>query len=266
MGCPARSVSGRGAGAALILTPEIAKEIVIHTKKGVESWLENGLKGAKIKPSVIKRINSMNENRRKSHDVVSDETNGRKSIPVSVKTRVGYDKKIASEWIKHLTEVEPVVISLHGRTLKQMYSGEADWSEIEKAVSSTHIPILGNGDIKSSNDAVRMLNETGCAGVLIGRASFGNPWIYCQKDEIKKKKKAINDCIPSPEERAKVVMEHAKLHWDTKGPKGFVQMRKNLAWYFKGFDGASMLREKLVRVDNFTDVEKILKEESWLKR
>ncbi|HEC64160.1 MAG TPA: tRNA-dihydrouridine synthase [bacterium] len=254
MGCPARSVSSRGAGAALILTPKLAKRIVLATKKGVESWVENGIKPAKLKPKVRRVIQNMNSEHG-AHPQANEIP-----IPVSVKTRVGYDKKIAADWVRHLTEVDPAIISIHGRTLKQMYTGEADWEQIGRAVESTDIPILGNGDVKSSDDAVRMIKETGCAGVLIGRASFGNPWIFKEGLKVKDERLKIRDYAPSMTERIKVVIEHARLHWDTKGSKGFVQMRKNLAWYFKGFEGASKLREKLIRVDNIEDVEKILSE------
>ncbi len=256
MGCPARSVSNRGCGAALIKTPELAKELVRASKAGVKSWVENGMDAAGLRPGVVARIKKMNKTR--NPEFLKNRI--REEIPVSVKTRVGYDEKIAAEWMKHLTEVEPVVISLHGRTLKQLYTGFADWDEIGRAVQATHIPIIGNGDVEGSNDSVKKIKDYGVAGVLIGRASFGNPWIFKQKEKIQNLESNIEEYVPSMPEKIKVVLEHAKVHWDLKGAKGFVQMRKNLAWYFKSIHNASELRSNLVRVSDPDETAKVLDE------
>ncbi len=253
MGCPASNVAKHGGGAALIRTPDVAKEIVLAAKRGVKSWVENGIEGADLRPSVVKLIEEMNKRR-------GDKSKERKEIPVSVKTRVGYDEKIAPDWLKHLTEVEPAIISLHGRTLKQMYTGEADWDEIARGAASTHIPVIGNGDVKSSSDAVQKIKNYGVKGVLIGRASYGNPWIFSKKEEIKELKENITEYIPEMSEIITVMLEHAKLHYEIKGPKGFVQMRKHLAWYFKNMPNISKLRAQLVMVNEPSEIDTILAE------
>ncbi|MDQ7021360.1 MAG: tRNA-dihydrouridine synthase family protein [Candidatus Dojkabacteria bacterium] len=99
-------------------------------------------------------------------------------IPVSVKTRIGYDEPVTESWIKNLEKESPEWISIHGRTLKQMYGGGADWDELKKAVEITDIPIMTNGDVKEFSDIKKMLDHTGSIGVLVGRASFGNPWVF----------------------------------------------------------------------------------------
>jgi tRNA-dihydrouridine synthase B len=254
MGCPAKSVSERGCGAGLIRTPEVAKEIVRASKRGIKSWVENGIEAAGLRPGVVARINTLKE----KHNLKWGDEMKRKEIPVSVKTRVGYDEKIAPDWIKHLSEVDPTVISLHGRTLKQMYTGQADWDEIGRAVESTHIPILGNGDVQNANDAVYKIKNYGVKGVLIGRATYGNPWLFKKKGEIHQLKDDIEEYVPTTQEKIQVVIEHAKRHWEIKGEKGFVQMRKNLAWYFKSIHNASDLRTQLVRVNTPQEVIDVL--------
>ncbi|MBN1915923.1 tRNA-dihydrouridine synthase [Candidatus Dojkabacteria bacterium] len=258
MGCPANNVSRHGGGASLINTPDLAKRIVKAAKDGVKSWVESGLEFAEVNRKVETIIKCMKKKltlNRKQQDLNQA---GKEEIPVSVKTRIGYDKKNAVEWIKHLTEVEPAVITLHGRTLKEMYKGEADWDEIARAVQSTNIPVIGNGDIRSSNDAVERIKSSRVVGVLIGRASYGNPWIFKNKVKIKKFDANIEDYEPTLEEKIQVVLEHARKHLEIKGSNGFIQMRKNLAWYFKGFHNAAELRNQLVKVNNLSEVEAVL--------
>ncbi len=147
MGCPAKNVSQHGSGAALIRTPELAQEIVRETKAGVQDWV-NG-KTLDECPSLKGPTKRLIMSRHKQLPAVYQE---RKEIPVSVKTRVGFDVPIVEEWIPRLLEVEPAAISLHGRTLKQLYAGEANWEEIAKAaeiVHQTQTLILGNGDLTS---------------------------------------------------------------------------------------------------------------------
>lgn len=240
MGCPAKSVSERGAGAGLILQPKLAQKIVRAVQRGVKDWSEGmTLEQAGVHEDVIGFV------KLQPHYVLECE---RKLIPVSVKTRVGYDTPVVEEWIPTLLEVEPVNISLHGRTLKQMYTGLADWEEIGKAaaiIKKTKTTILGNGDVKSREDAFEKINRYNLDGVLIGRASFGNPWVFTGKEA-------------TPEEKLKTALEHTQQFEELTPGSHFLSMRKHLAWYCKGFPNATELRMELMKVQNAVEVERVL--------
>jgi len=240
MGCPAKNVSERGAGAGLILQPKLAQEIVKAVQKGVHDWSEGvTLEQAGIHEDVIAFIKLQ-----PFHALESE----RRLIPVSVKTRIGYDKPVIKEWISNLLETEPVNISLHGRTLKQMYTGLADWEEIGKAadlVKQTKTTILGNGDVHSREEALNKISQYNLDGVLIGRAAFGNPWVFSGHQ-------------PTAEDRMKIAIEHTKSFEKLTPNNHFLSMRKHLAWYCKGFPNATDLRMELMKVQNAADVEQLL--------
>lgn len=280
MGCPAKTVTEHGAGAGLIRTPELAKEIVRQVKRGVQDWYETGeITG--VSNEIKLRIEKMVEQRRRraprdgvtfQRYALGDE---RSLVPVSVKTRIGYDKIVIDEWVKHLAEVDPAWITVHGRTLKQLYTGFADWDTIALAVATVpHIPVIANGDIKTYADIVEVLDHTKAKGALIGRATYGNPWLFKQVPELKKliqntlETSQFSDFssvsvmpemyVPSLEERFAVMLEHARLHVELKGEMSFIQMRKHLAWYCAGFDGAVDLRKQLVVSNSVAEVENII--------
>lgn len=216
MGCPDKSVFHRGAGAALILQPKLAKEIILAVKKGVKDGVEK--------------------------------FNIKKYIPVSVKTRTGYKISQIKEWINHLLETKLDVICIHARTFVQKYSGLADWSQIGMATDlakKTKTKIFGNGDIKSRTEALEKIKEYNLAGVLIGRAALGNPWIF----------KGI---VPTTEERFKVLLEHCKKFTEFFPESDFSIMRKHLAWYIKDFYHAAEVRNQLMQVKNIDEVKKII--------
>ena len=243
MGCPAKNVASKGAGAALIQTPELAKKIIHSVQQAAKDWA-NGktVEEAEIPSTIMEHIKFLNNKNFPSRKIT------RKVLPVSVKTRIGYDHSIVEEWIKHILETKPVNISLHGRTLKQMYSGNADWEAIGRAatiIHQTQTTILGNGDIKSLNEAHQKILDYSVDGVLIGRATFGNPWFF-QNHEAK------------IEERLNIAIEHAEIHEKAFGKRLFMPMRKHLAWYCKGFSGASEVRQKLMQTTSAEEVKKIL--------
>jgi tRNA-dihydrouridine synthase B len=235
MGCPAKNVTSHGAGASLILDPLRAQKIVSEAKRGTAAWA-NGitLVEASISPEMQAEIMKRNPNP------------VRRALPVSVKTRVGYDKPIVSEWIPKLLETNPAAISLHGRTLKQLYTGLADWDAIAiaKRLAGDTI-LLGNGDVKSIDDASARIRTYGVDGVLIGRAAFGNPWIFQGREA-------------SQEERLRTALEHSQIFSSIFPPQAFVRMRKHLFDYCRGFDGASELRAKLTKVSNLSEVEAVI--------
>lgn len=266
MGCPAKSVEQRGAGAGLIKTPDLAVEIIKAVQAGVAGWVENGVEYNKFPPEakpdrVVKRLDEVQEYRQNliielnkiGFDLRLVNNKRRKSIPVSVKTRIGYNEPVTQDWIATIANTGIAALSIHGRTLREGYKGKADWREIKKAVEvvsnirSKRPLIIGNGDIKSVAEGVGKSNETGVDGVLIGRASIGNPWVFNKVDRN----------IEWKQMKA-VMLEHARLHYTIKGPRAFVQMRRILAEYIQGFPGASELRNQLVRVNNPEEVKKIL--------
>jgi len=216
MGCPDKSIFNRGGGAGLILQPKLAKEIILSVKRAVK----DGKEKLKIK----------------------------KDITVSVKTRTGYKIPQTKEWISQLLEAEPDVICLHARTFAQKYSGLADWSQIGIAADlakKTKTKIFGNGDIKSREQALERIKEYNLAGVLIGRAALGNPWIF-------------QGVIPTTEERFKVLLEHCKKFIEFFPDADLSIMRKHLAWYVKDFPHAAEVRNQLMQVKSVEDVKKIL--------
>ena len=189
----------------------------------------------------------------------------RKEIPVSVKTRLGVNEVVIEDWIETLLSESPSVITVHGRTLKQQYAGEADWDLIGKAatiVRKTETLLFGNGDIQSATMAVQRVKQSGVHGVLLGRITMGNPWIFTTRNGIRKAVQNGQAPPPDPsislEQRLAVVLEHARLYEDMKGPRPYHSIRKFLASYFRGFPNVSLLHRELVRIESLSEVQSIL--------
>ncbi len=231
MGCPANKVATKGSGAGLIKTPKLARELIRITKKAIGDWA-NGMtmQEAGVHSGVIEEVKNMNNGK----------VFGRKLLPVSVKTRIGYDAVVAEEWTKNLLEELPANISMHGRTLKQMYLGRADWEVLGKAAAlckGSGVTFLGNGDVSSMSDAREKTEKFGLDGVLVGRAVLGNPWFFKGKN-------------PTLEERFKALLEHL-TYFHNLNHVSFHNIKKHLAWYTKGFEGAKELRMQLMHAQNF---------------
>lgn len=174
-------------------------------------------------------------------------------IPVSVKTRIGYNKNELDTWLSKLLEAEPAVITIHARTRKEMSKVPARWEEIKKAVeirnnARAETLIFGNGDVETIQDAKLRREETGADGVMIGRGIFGNPWVFAGKNR---------DDI-SVSDRLQVMVEHTKLFEKELGHiKSFAIMKKHYKAYVEGFDGAKELRHLLMEAPDAVEVEKI---------
>lgn len=169
-------------------------------------------------------------------------------VPVTVKMRKGWDDNhITCLALARVAEEEgAAAVTLHPRTRAQFFSGQADWEIITRVKQALTIPVIGNGDIWSARDAVRMIETTGCDAVMIGRAGMGNPFIFRETVELLENGKII--ASPDPSERMRIALKHLDLACRFKGEKTAVrEMRKHLSWYIKGMPGAARIREELNR-------------------
>lgn len=211
MGCPDRSIEKQCAGAAMMKDPARAREIIRAAHRGAPA------------------------------------------LPISVKTRIGYNKNEIATWIPELLAENIAALTIHCRTRKEMSKVPARWEHVREVVElrdklGSETLILGNGDVKDIEDAKEKVRQTGCDGVMLGRAIFGNPWLFDQN------KKEV-----SAEEKLNVLVEHTKLYEELLGKvKSFAIVKKHYKAYVNGFDGAAELRERLMLAANATEVEHIV--------
>ena len=188
-------------------------------------------------------------------------------IPVTVKIRSGWDYEHinAVEVAKICEEAGAQAICVHPRTRSQGYTGKADWSIIKSVKEAVSIPVIGNGDIKSCYDAKRMLEETGCDAVMIGRGVLGNPWLikecvmYLETGEVLPK--------PSPKERIDMCLYHLNLLKELKNEHiACLEIRTHISWYLKGLPKANDVKNKIFSLDHISDIIQVLNEyQDWLK-
>ncbi len=221
MGCPDRSIEKQGAGAAHMKNPERALEIICAAKRGAES--------------------------------------AGKKIPVSVKTRIGYNKDELETWLPKLLSAEPAAITIHARTRKEMSKVPARWDAVRRAVAirnamKSRTLILGNGDVLNIADARKKALEFGCDGVMLGRAIFGNPFLFqCSQEHWNRNTEGLI------KKKLEIMVEHTKLFEKLLGrTKNFSVMKKHYKAYVSGFSGARELREKLMAAEDATEVSKIV--------
>lgn len=182
------------------------------------------------------------------------------SVPVTAKIRKGWDKDniVAVEAAKILESAGISAITIHGRTREEYYSGTADWQIIKKVKEAVNIPVIGNGDIRGKEDAMRMFEETNVDGIMIGRASIGNPWIF---EEVVNYLSGNMQRSVTNEERLNVILEHINLEIQEKGESTAIkEMRKHLAYYIRNTKDASKLREKINKIDNKEELVDCLNE------
>ena len=231
MGCPAAKVVSSCHGSALIRQPELAQELVHATKKAV-------------------------------------------SIPVSVKTRLGWEtSETLISFCQKLVEAGAEALAIHGRRYCDKFSGQANWDPIYELKRNVSVPVIGNGDIWSAADAVAKIGNLD--GVMVGRGTFGNPWLMkdiaeafkeVRGDEVRDNDvtSSIRNLVPTVQglsfaEKIPFILMHCELAVAVKGEKrGMLEMRRHLASYVKGFDGASEMRSKLVLVERLSDVREVL--------
>ena len=216
MGCPTPKIVKNGEGASLMLQQELAGRII--------------------------------------NSVVRSST-----VPVTVKMRKSWDESGQGCNAVELSQIAEAngasAVAIHGRTREQFYSGKADWEAIKKVKKSVNIPVIGNGDITSPEDAKQMLESTGCDAVMIGRAAQGNPWIFSRVAKYLETGELLPQ--PSPKERMNMAVRHFNDMLKYKGEYvGLREMRKHLAWYIKGLKNSAKLREEL---NNIEDADKVIK-------
>ncbi len=219
MGCPDRAVEKQSAGAALIKNPSLALELIAAAKEGVTS----------APPA------------------------GGRQIPISVKTRTGYNAHKTEEWVSLLLSARPAAITIHARTRTEMSKIPARWEEVAKAVelvrqlaNKQDTLIIGNGDVKTMEEGRARAMETGCDGIMIGRGAIGNPWVFAQR-------------VPDLHERLTVMREHVQLFRELLGAhKNFAEIRKHLTAYTKRLHNAAELRAQLMSAQSLDELEGVL--------
>jgi len=186
-------------------------------------------------------------------EIIRETKRGAGGLPVSVKTRIGYNKIITEEWVSHLTEAGPAAIIMHGRTMKEMSRVPNHWDEIGKAAvlcRKAGIPIIGNGDIVTYAEGLEKAKQYGLDGIMVGRGIFSNPWFF---------NPAIEPSIKTPAERIELMKKHIELSIELWGnDRNFDVMKKFFKVYIHGWDGAKELRNSLMQIKTKEDVAKII--------
>ena len=219
MGCPDRSIEKQGAGAALMKNPSLARKVLQAAKEGAGK------------------------------------------LPVSVKTRIGYSQPELENWLPEILKEEPAAVIIHARTRKEMSKTLARWEFVRRAVeirnaSGKETFIFGNGDVGDLNEARTRVIETSCDGVMLGRAIFGNPWLFSRGKRSDLKYEVSRSDL---EEQLKVLIEHVRLFEELLGEyKNFAIMKKHFKAYISDFKGAADLRAKLMKTCNTDEVERVI--------
>ena len=245
MGCPSKSVTSRGGGAALIGDYKLVRELVSSAYQAIGDWQEGKKIDAVILNknvlSAIKKIDSRNHR-------LGVKKKSTRPVGLSVKTRLGIKEPLIKDWLGFLVSLPLDAITVHGRTLAQKHSGLVDWPALSLAAKIAHQQdkiFLGNGSVGSLAEAKIITKQYGLDGVLIGRGAIGNPGIFSNRK-------------PDKKDQLKAMMDHACYYLDLFGQDNFLNLRKHLGRYPKGFPGARRLRAQLVRTSSYRELEEII--------
>ena len=179
--------------------------------------------------------------------------------PVTAKIRIGFEGYPVDpvEIAKIIEDSGAAAVAVHGRTRQQYYAGEADWDTIRRVKEAVSIPVIGNGDVDSPKKAEKLVRETGCDGVMIGRGAQGNPWIFHELQEYERT--GVVPPRPTPEKIKETMLRHARLQIEFKGDFiGIREMRKHVAWYTKGMKGSAKLRDAINQVESYEELVELL--------
>lgn len=182
-------------------------------------------------------------------------------VPVTVKMRKGWDENEVNvlEVAKRMEQAGAAMVTVHGRTRQQFYSGQADWDIIAQVKQALTIPVVGNGDVWAPEDGLKLINYTGCDAVMIGRGSMGNPWIFSRTNELLATGKVSLE--PASGEKIEMALKHLELLVGDKGESiGVKEMRKHTAWYVKGLPGAGKVRDLVNKTEKSDQVKELLLE------
>jgi tRNA-dihydrouridine synthase B len=187
---------------------------------------------------------------------------GATHLPVTVKTRSGWSDQTRDPVgiALRMQDAGAKAFTLHARTRTQMFSGKASWDEIAEVVAALDIPVIGNGDLETAGDIARMREHTRCAGVMIGRGAFGNPWLFRDGRALLAGRPVPT--VPDAAERFRVALEHARLAIRLQGDtrRTVMEFRKHLGWYTRGLHGSSALRQRLFQIESIGEAEAIFLE------
>ena len=178
-------------------------------------------------------------------------------VPVTAKIRKGWNSDVAVECAKILEANGAAAIAVHGRTREEFYSGKADWDVIANVKKAVSVPVIGNGDIWTAGDAVKMFEYTGCDAVMVARGAQGNPWIFKQIEELMECSEVKT--VPTPKKRLSVALEHITSLIEEKGESiGIKEARKHIAWYIKGLKDSSEIKTKIFKISDFATMNSAL--------
>ena len=181
--------------------------------------------------------------------------------PVTVKIRKGFDEDSvnAVEIARIAEDCGVAAIAVHGRTRQQYYSGKADWDIIRQVKEAVRIPVIGNGDVVDGASAKALLEQTGCDGIMIGRAAQGNPWIF--REVLQYLESGIENDPPTNAEKKEIILRHARLQLEYKGEYTAVrELRKHLSWYTAGMPGSAKIRQKVNSLETIEELFRCIEE------
>lgn len=252
LGCSAKKVFSKGGGAGLIGKKGEVRKIAQQIRKGFSDFKNSpDLSKLKLRKEVREKIEEVKQYSQTTKQQNHQTTN----FTFSIKTRLGIDQPITKDWISFLASLKPDFISLHGRTVKQGFTGRNNWKEINIAsqiCQNQQIPLLGNGDIKDLEEATGKIKQYKLAGVLIGRAALSNPWIF---RNLKSRKETYN---PTKKEVFDFILSESQLFTKIFPQGNFKDLRKHFAYLIKGFKGAKELKMKLLQTQSYQEVKNLV--------